>query len=258
MGTKGRGQSLVEVAIIAPLLIMMLFAVLEVGWIIRNYMIVLQASRETARTTIRPQYWRPDPFDPGFDDIYEYIRKSIQGQLPDFSDRGTMFISVAKIDTGMPCEDEPESNWLHGADGSVLDYWPHCDCTLPASLKTDDQTIIFPGNAEYPAAYSFKQPQLSGYDAGFVMDAAFVAKSALDNEILNCRLMKATRGNIIPQGDSMVIAEIVYESYQLFGFPFIANKFTNPAVLRAYTVMRLPDRVRDPAALEHMQFTREE
>jgi hypothetical protein len=251
---RQKGQSLVETVIILPIFIMMLFAVFEIGWAIRNYMIVLQASREAARATIRPQYWQPDPFDPGFDAIYDHIYIELGNNLPEFDRRGTTFISVAKIETGMPCATEPEENWLTNADGGIADYWPHCDCDNPATLKTDDQVIIYPGNAEYPAAYTFKQPQLSGYDAGFVMDAAFVAQAALDNEIHNCNLLKNTRGAFLPQDNSMVVAEVVYENYHLFGFPFIANRFTNPIVLRAYTVMRIPDNVRDPATLEHLQF----
>lgn len=252
-----KGQSLVETAITLPIFIMMLFALFEVGWAMRNYMIIIQNSREAARATIRPQYWNPDPLDPGFDAIYDHIYIELSNNLPEFDRRGTVFISVATIKTGMPCADEPEKNWLYNADETVADYWPHCDCDNPATLKTNDQTIIYPGNAEYPAAYAFKQPQISGYDAGFVMDAAFVAQAALDNEIHNCRLLKNTRGATLPQDNSMVVAEVVYENYHIFGFPFIANRFTNPIVLRAFTVMRMPDRTRDLSTLEHLHFKSE-
>jgi hypothetical protein len=46
---KEKGQSLVEMAIIMPILLIMFLGVLEVGFAIRSYMIILDASREGAR-----------------------------------------------------------------------------------------------------------------------------------------------------------------------------------------------------------------
>ena len=51
-----RGQSLVEMAIITPLLLLLFIGVLEVGWAIRGYIVLLNADREATRFATRGQY----------------------------------------------------------------------------------------------------------------------------------------------------------------------------------------------------------
>jgi hypothetical protein len=48
-GTRQRGQSLVELALIAPLLIIMIFGIAEIGWYANHYMILLDTTRNGAR-----------------------------------------------------------------------------------------------------------------------------------------------------------------------------------------------------------------
>lgn len=58
--TDDKGQSLTEMAVIAPLLLLMFIGVVEVGWALRGYMIALQASREAARYAVRgdiAEFW---------------------------------------------------------------------------------------------------------------------------------------------------------------------------------------------------------
>jgi hypothetical protein len=52
-----RGQSVVELALVTPLLIAMLMALVEMGWFANNYLIMLEASRAGARfaTTLPPE-----------------------------------------------------------------------------------------------------------------------------------------------------------------------------------------------------------
>jgi Flp pilus assembly protein TadG len=50
------GQSLVEMAFITPLLLLMFIGVLEVGWAIRGYIVLLNADREGTRFAARGQY----------------------------------------------------------------------------------------------------------------------------------------------------------------------------------------------------------
>jgi Flp pilus assembly protein TadG len=49
-----KGQSLVEVAIIMPLLLLMLLGVFEVGLALRNYLKLVDANREVVRWAVRP------------------------------------------------------------------------------------------------------------------------------------------------------------------------------------------------------------
>ena len=49
-GKKQRGQSVVELALVSPLIVILLAGMVEIGWFARNYMILLEVSRVGART----------------------------------------------------------------------------------------------------------------------------------------------------------------------------------------------------------------
>jgi Flp pilus assembly protein TadG len=53
---KDRGQSLIEIAIILPILLLLLLGVVEVGMGLRNYLIVVNANREGARFAAHGRY----------------------------------------------------------------------------------------------------------------------------------------------------------------------------------------------------------
>ena len=50
---RQRGQGLVELVIVTPILIFIFIGLLEVGWALRSYMILLSTNRETARFAAR-------------------------------------------------------------------------------------------------------------------------------------------------------------------------------------------------------------
>ena len=51
-----KGQSLVEMAIITPLLIFFMLGIFEVGWALRNYLVLVNVNREITRFAVRPGY----------------------------------------------------------------------------------------------------------------------------------------------------------------------------------------------------------
>lgn len=55
-----RGQSVVEIAVILPVLLVLLYGVVEVGFGLRNYLIVANANREAARFAARGRYDNDD------------------------------------------------------------------------------------------------------------------------------------------------------------------------------------------------------
>jgi hypothetical protein len=55
-----RGQSLAELALVMPLLLMILVAMVEVGWAMRSHLIVTTASREAARFAARRVFDYPE------------------------------------------------------------------------------------------------------------------------------------------------------------------------------------------------------
>ena len=48
-----RGQSLVEMAIITPILILLFLGVFEVGWALRGYLVLANVNRETVRFSVK-------------------------------------------------------------------------------------------------------------------------------------------------------------------------------------------------------------
>lgn len=53
---EGRGQSLTEMAIILPILLLLLYGVVEAGFALRNYLVVSNANREAARFAARGRF----------------------------------------------------------------------------------------------------------------------------------------------------------------------------------------------------------
>ena len=54
--SKSRGQSVVEIAIVLPVLLVLLFGLVEVGFGLRNYLLVVNANREAGRFAARAQF----------------------------------------------------------------------------------------------------------------------------------------------------------------------------------------------------------
>ena len=224
-----KGQSLVEVAIFAPLLIFILMGVFEVGYAIRNYMIILNASREGARFAARPQY-----LDAGYEVIFNHTKSSIAEQL-DFENKGDIVVSILESDSNLPCNpntlDDMNGNRKFSPDpqipGVQTDWWPDCDCSLVATNPyTPYQSLIT------TTTYISESTRLDLQD--------LMLNLSEENNVHNCLAMKKTT-LIIPTINRSVAVEVFYEHNQLFGFPFISNPFTDPITLHAYTIMRITD-----------------
>jgi hypothetical protein len=53
---QARGQGLVELAAVLPLLLILLIGVVEMGFALRNYLVVVNAAREGARYAVKGEY----------------------------------------------------------------------------------------------------------------------------------------------------------------------------------------------------------
>lgn len=85
MRRRTKGQSLVEMALLLPLLLLILFGIIDFGWYVYGYATVYIASRSGAEeaTMAPPQPAKSsDPTDQCTGSIY----KEIQGRAPLFSD----------------------------------------------------------------------------------------------------------------------------------------------------------------------------
>ncbi len=56
MGRKEKGQSMLELALILPILLLLVIATVEVGFAMRNYLVVMAANREGIRFAARGRY----------------------------------------------------------------------------------------------------------------------------------------------------------------------------------------------------------
>jgi hypothetical protein len=239
--TSPRGQSLVEMALIAPVLILMFIGVMEVGWALRGYLVLVNADREAARFAARGIYLdfsQPDIENVGYQSVVTHTVRSIADQLPlDFTGdnpNATMIITHLEIDTGYPCSESGRP----------------CDDECAANPNTtyaDDDVVILPppvgvGYASDPAVV-ISDTYRAQYGIGAPTYTTRIADTLweglrTENESLNCQLM-IKNPEISPSANSVIIVELFYDQPQLLGVPLISNRFTNPIPLYASTMMRI-------------------
>lgn len=206
-----KGQGLVETALVAPILIFLLLGLFEVGYALRSYLVLTNASREAARFAIRHNYIHPERADPGFGVVYSRALEAVTGQLGDFEDNSTVIVQYVEVGASYPCNPE------------ALD---ECDCDIAATLPFTAVTAL--DRPEYLA--SFPPGGASRIDT-----LSIAARLGPENNRFNCEIMKRG-GN--PSANSMVIVEIFYRHKQLFGVPIISNYYTDPIQMYGHTTMR--------------------
>lgn len=217
-----RGQALVEMAIITPVLIFLLVGVFEVGWALRNYMILANTSREAARFASRPDYLDLTAYDLGFNKVYTHALASASNQL--YTDQLTLILSVISID----------SQW-------VCDYnnLSACDCATAVTNPYSPTIIIHPGMISY-THWMTTFPATSTLTTRLDFEQ-LTTDLAASNRRLNCELTVKSGGTAILRKNELVTAEIYYTHFQLFGFPIWSNPYTDPFTMYGHTTMRILD-----------------
>lgn len=248
-----KGQSLVEMAITAPILIFMLIGVFEVGWALRGYLVLTNVSREITRFSVRqgyldyslknnnpPTHTTPAAVTVRYNDVVTYVNTTLSDQIPLIFTTGTtsstLIISHLVVDTGLPCTVD--------ANGK-----PNCTCndftdsTKPnfyltgANVLTYDDLILHPGLRGYEYFYAQKFPYSSTKTTQFNYPTE-AANLARQNNKFNCDLLKKSAGTL-PSSQNIIITELYYNQRQLLGFPVISNPFTDPVPMYAHTSMRV-------------------
>lgn len=225
---KQGGQSLVEMALIAPILILMLLGVFEVGYALRGYLVLVNANREAARFAARGRFVNfnpPDGVSIGYENVISHTMSSLSGQidyeLEGADPNGTVIISHYFIDTGFPCDPPTPCN---------------CSALTPTSVNQADDNIKYPGNVvTYTKIFPESNPL--GVVTHFAPDAT-KEKFRMENELFNCSLVNQDP-SANPSVNSVIIVEMFYWQDQLLGAPVIAQLFPNPVPLYASTVMRI-------------------
>jgi hypothetical protein len=237
-----RGQSLVEMAIITPLLLLMFLGLVEVGWALRGYLVLVNANREAARFAARGNYLdfgQLDVQDVGYQAVVSHTLDSVAGQLPlEFTGgqpNATMIITHIEIDTGYPCSE---------AEQPCDD---ECAANPGRTYPADDRIVLPP-----PAGAAYGDPAVAISDTFRVQygvgGAPYATRIADDlwqslraqNETLNCQLMSKDP-DAPPSVNSVIVVEMFYDQPQLLGVPLIANRFTDPVPLYSHTMMRIAE-----------------
>jgi hypothetical protein len=240
--TSQRGQSLVETALITPLLLLMFLGVIEVGWALRGYLVLLNANREATRFAARGTYLdfsQPDIGNVGYQFVLQHAMDSLSDQLLlEFIDEpnATMIITHMDIDTGYPCrvEDQPCDD--------------ECFANPDTTYATDDEIILPPpvgaGYGGDPALI-ISDTFRAQYGIGAPNHTTLITDTLWEelraqNEALNCQLM-AKDPDVPPSVNSVIIVEIFYDQPQLLGVPIVSNRFTDPIPLYTHTMMRIAE-----------------
>ncbi|MDX1522948.1 MAG: TadE family protein, partial [Anaerolineae bacterium] len=246
-----KGQSLVEMAITMPLLLLMLLGVFEVGWALRGYLVLVTANREAVRLAVKNgelDFAVKDVELIGYNEVLSHTLDSLGGatiqpdhrQLPlDFTEtfsNASMLMSHFVIDTGLPCA-------VTNSDG-LLEFDQACDCQVDdpdhAQWYTKDDLILhpeIPGYSHYRKDFGLPATTRLGYD-GEIGYPAKARELALKQNQLNCTILKSSPKAITPP-NNVFIAELFYDQPHLLGAPFISNAFTDPVPLYAHTAMRI-------------------
>ncbi len=156
-----KGQGLVEFALIAPILIFFLLGVFEVGWAIRGYLILINATREAARFAAKPGYL-VNPMA-----TYEHMQTSLSNQI-DF--KGPLLITVIQVEdycTGVSTV-TTTLQWAYPYTPESRIDWPETYETLRQAEhqsscdKASYQWNIQPHQSVFVEAW-YEQPQLFGF-----------------------------------------------------------------------------------------------
>jgi hypothetical protein len=237
------GQSLVELAIAAPLLIFLMLGLFEVGAAIRSYVVMVNVNREITRFAVRPGYLdfatQADVVT-SYQKVRDWVDTSLGDQLKLDFDNGsgdtTLIVSHVVADTGLPCQDiitNPDGCDCNKFDPDHPDYDPDY-----ANSFTIDDLIIHPGMSSYEFQAQRFGPTttVTGARDTRIDYAAVAAELAAKNNAFNCEILK--KGGVA-SANNAIITELFHDQAQLFGFPFISNPLTDPYPLYTHTSMRL-------------------
>ncbi len=241
--SANKGQSLVEMAITAPILIFMMIGVFEVGWALRGYLVLVNVNREITRFAVRPGYLnfstKPDVIT-SYNRIYDWVKTANSGQIaldfsPTISGNSTLIVSHMVVDTGYPYDpDSNPSNW----DCEKLDPKNAGYSGNKNNIFTLDDLIIHPGISTYAyQAMTFPATATRTIPSTLISYTKEVSENLIPaNNKFNCEIIK--RGGVA-SANNLIITEMFFNQRQLLGFPLISNPFTDPVPMYGHTIMRL-------------------
>jgi hypothetical protein len=197
---KAKGQSLVEIAIAFPVLIMLLSGVVEFGFIINNYLSLLDATREAARF-----YSQADPF------IRDPVTKAITDNDLTFYN-GAAAMVRASLD---PIYSNPNYVGRRIILDPIIDdviitvYRVNIALAAPDNVEAlpSDGGVHIYGNINYPSIFT-------------------------EDSVRDTLIENAPNAGIL-------LVEVHYNYHQVLALPWLTVFLSDPVHLRAYTIFPL-------------------
>jgi hypothetical protein len=238
---RERGQSLVEMALILPILLLMFIGVLEVGWALRGYLTLLNVTREAARFTARGRYVDFSTEERalvGYGFVLSQTELSLAGQMdvhftgPETN--ATLIITHYMVKTSPPCDNPP----CNDNDPPNCPSPPCNSCSDPNSREIKADQSVWDIQHPNDGTHDYYQVTIGLDQPSRIPAAETLAALTEENIRFNCGLAAADPLALYSD-NSVIIVEILYDQPQLLGVPVISNRFTDPVPLYVSTTMRI-------------------
>jgi hypothetical protein len=238
---REQGQSLVEMALVAPILILMFIGVVEVGWALRGYLTLLNASREAARFVARGRY--VDFSDEastlfGYSLVLSQTQLSLAEQLPiQFTGpepNATLILSHYFIKTIPPCDNPP----CNDNDPATCPSPPCDSCSDPNKREAKIDQSLWQILHPEDGTHNYYRATYGVAATSRISPTTLVPDLLEENLRFNCELISQDPVAVY-SSNSVIVVEIIYEQPQLLGVPVISNQFTDPVPLYVHTIMRI-------------------
>jgi hypothetical protein len=218
---SNRGQALVEMALILPILLLLFAGLIELGFSFYDYLIVVNAAREGARFGAKmPDYT--------VEEIVEVTNKATQPVLTDFT---------LKDEWGEDVLDAEGRLITNPERASVI----VSRLTAPVPVGNDDYTYYI--DEGYPSAVG--KAALAPADQVIPIHSSRVTQGRVDS--IAQEVEAALQGATFEEDAQFVIVEVVYDHPQVIRLFKIGEIIPDPIPLSSLTLMRVITSVRQPA-----------
>ena len=201
---RERGQSVLEFAVILPVLLILLIGVAEMGFALRNYLVVVNASREGGRFAARGRYSDEDVID-------------------------RVVVAGGVIRAGTPITNVPflRTEDVHGAEPNAGIIVTHV--VMSSTGTIDSTSVTFSGvRRDEPGGCRLVEP-----DDGVSKDQIGDRHRSATEDI---KAMREAEG-YEPMINHIVVVEVFYLHHPLLNSPFVP--LPDPLEMYARTEMRV-------------------
>jgi hypothetical protein len=219
--TLNRGQALVEMALLLPILLLLFAGLIELGFSFYDYLIVVNAAREGARFAAKmPDYT--------VEEIVEVTNKATQPVLTDFT---------LKDEWGEDVLDAEGRLITNPERASVI------VSRLSAPVPEDGYSYMYDILEGYPSAVG--KAALAPADQVIPIHSSRVTEGRVDS--IAQEVEAALQGATFEEDAQFVIVEVVYDHPQVIRLFKIGEIIPDPIALSSLTMMRVISSVRQPA-----------